>query len=506
MKTVNVSLIFILILCSNLTFSQNESFLIGRIFDAKTESAIPFVTITIKEKQLGVIANAEGDFRIKLNSVSNTDTLVLTCIGYSRKAISVADARKDEVNRILLYPRTIEIGEVEVKAKRKKISASQILSKAIRNIPNNCSNRAFNYVAYYRGYQKREKEYMNMNEALIQSFDNGIASNPDLIQYRMLDFRINEQFDNIIYPELYFDGTLPENNAKMIPGAKLPAQGGNELFILMSHDAIRKYKHFSYSFIDTLELSFLKNHYFEQPQLVYNHDLTLYKIEFQSKKWKTSKSIYTRGTVYIEPGNFAIHKIDYSGYYAESNKRMFNVVLEYGRKEVGSLMYLKYISFNNMFIVDDPDDYNCFSVEKAYVDTTFSKKWLVFEMNKNVNPQTVSNKNNYSIVIGGKKVRINSISSKGNKIFLRLKYDQLDYSDGQFEIKNVQDKEGRVVNVREKLEIFQYRELFVQEYDSNVRTNKDCYLKNETLRDNCVSSIVGKNKYWMNSPLADEEK
>ncbi len=49
---------------------------------------------------------------------------------------------------------------------------------------------------------------------------------------------------------------------KRIPHAMVGDQYGNELFILLVHDAIRNFDKRSFSFVDTLTQDFIRNHWF----------------------------------------------------------------------------------------------------------------------------------------------------------------------------------------------------------------------------------------------------
>ena len=67
----------------------------------------------------------------------------------------------------------------------------------------------------------------------------------------------------------------------------------------------------------------------------------------------TGDSIQMKGAIFIQPDDYSIHKLEYSGSYSDSekkNREIFNIETEYGREQaVNSRMCLKYISFNNSF-------------------------------------------------------------------------------------------------------------------------------------------------------------
>ncbi len=505
-KVVSLLLVFCAIYSSGL--SQTESFLVGRILDADTKQTIPFVTIVLQQKQFGLIANAEGDFRIKQNPVFANDYLQLTCIGYEKKIVPVKEFQTDKIHQIFLKQRVLEIDEILVVGKRKKINSLSIVRKAVQRIEENCPQKPFRSVAYYRDYQKLNRNYLNLNEAIIEHEDNGFNKNLSESRFCLLSVRANDDFKRIKFPELYYDGTEQVSGQKLIPGATLSNQGGNELAILLAHDAIRRKDNFSFSFVGNMLTDFTVNHKFEEPETVYNDTLALYKINFVSIKSKTSDSCTAKGSIYIEPENYAIHNLNYSVFYQKeegTRQPLFNVTLEYGRvAALDTEMALKYISFNNLFKIPDEQDTSYFRV----VDHQFKEADLRLDLtfNRTVDPRIAKRKRNYNISFDGIPAQIKSISVYGNQVYVTLRKGSHDYSEGSFTLENIYDSKGKLLNKKNTLEVYQYREMFVQEYNPNIVINEKCLMVGLPLMQNCVNDFEAENEYWMNSPLGDEEK
>src|SRR5664280_2447604 len=226
-----------------------------------------------------------------------------------------------------------------------------------RNYPVN----PFSYVSYYRDYQKDSINYLNLNEAIIQTLDTGFAYQSELNKYRLLDFKKNMDFLRMnITP--YYD--LPETDHsdesfKRIPFAIVGDQYGNELFILLVHDAIRNFDKRSFSFVDTLTQNFIRNHWFSNPTGIYDGSTLLYKIDFIAKRQITGDLIQMKGAIFIQPDDYSIHRLEYSASYLDSekkNKEIFNIETEYGHEPGANSMCLKYISFNNSFTIPDSSD------------------------------------------------------------------------------------------------------------------------------------------------------
>ena len=77
------------------------------------------------------------------------------------------------MNNLKLMPNIYGLKEVKVIARRKKLNSEAIVARAIKNIKKNYPVNPFSYVSYYRDYQKDSINYLNLNEAIIQTLDKG---------------------------------------------------------------------------------------------------------------------------------------------------------------------------------------------------------------------------------------------------------------------------------------------------------------------------------------------
>jgi hypothetical protein len=492
-----------------LLFSQSVSYIDGKVINSTTSKPVPFATIKLKNNQLGVFANAEGDFKIIRNPEFQNDSIIITCIGFKRSSLSFKNLSDKVVNKIFLIPVIYLLSEVKVIASRKELGSVTIIGRAIRKIRNNYPKKPYSYIGYYRDYQKRERNYINLNEAIVQVLDNGFTSESISNKYRLLDFRKNIEFPRMnISP--YYDTIVSSdfnNPDKIIPKAKIGDQYGNELFILMVHDAIRNFKTRSFSFVNTFSEDFLYNHDFSEPAKVFNNNLLLYKISFNGKHKLTGDSLLVSGAIYIQPKDYSIHKLEYSCSFltnGNEKKEMFNVDIEYGyENSVDSLMCLKYISFNNIFNLADTADNTYFRIKDSYWDPAeFSKSTMIFEFNNKIDPESAIKRENYEIRFGGKIAKIDNIVVKDKILFIQLKDDNIqEFKDSSLvKMKNIKDINGNILNKRKVIEFNQYRELFVQEYNKSLPFKDSCYLQYLPLEQNCLSKYTGKDKYWMNTP------
>lgn len=518
----NLSLILLCMICwlnPTLVFSQ-YGFIDGKILNSVTKEPVAFATVKLNSNQLGIYANANGDFKISNNPEFQNDSVQISCIGFKQNSVAFRDLKTNSVNKILLNPLVYGLGEVKVRGSRKKLSSPTIISRAILNIKNNYPQNAFSYIAYYRDYQKKEENYINLNEAIIQTLDKGFPSESASNRYRLLDFRKNMEFPRMNLSPFYDPSDVSYENSlnKNIPEADLGDQNGNELFVLMVHDALRNFDTRSFSYIETFSKDFLYYHDFSEPSKVMNNDLELYKITFSGKPRMTGYLYLISGAIYIQPKDYSIHKIEYTCSYqknAKPTKRMFNIEIEYGyEKYIGSQMHLKYVSFNNIFNVVDTTDKSYFRIADiswgpgALSVLNTAKPNLIIWFNHNVDPVSAARKENYKVSLKSKgkeiEAKIDEIKVTSDAIVqIKLKEPKNVWAmrdSCTVNIKNLKDIHGNLLNKRKTIELYQYRELFVQEYNKTLPFIDSCYMLYLPLEQNCISKFSGTSNYWMNTP------
>lgn len=489
--------------------AQETTTLRGRVLDASTNAAISFATVRLKGKMQGVISNAEGSFQFPYRYKLQQDTLVISCIGYNNRIVPLAQLEDNDINIIKLETSTTQLSEVVIKAQRDKrrLSAIRIVKKAINQIPANYPHSDFAYEAYYRDYQIKDDQYINLNEAILDVFDRGFDTNDyHRTKIRLHSYQKNTKFQRDTTTEIAYDNTYE----KFVPDATLYAFGGNELAILRTHNAIRNHAFPSYSFVYTLADDFIRNHTFKLNEPAFLNDIYLYSVACRSKKSITGSDHFARGTLYIEPDNFAIHKMEYEVYQRDKSKTklLFDVQVEYVKRD--SSMYLNYISFHNLFNLRNPSD---FKVE----DILFDAHDRIFTITFNHWPTTnsVLDTDNYKIKILGKRMDVEKVTFDGrnaNKIYILLEEnDKVDFFEHreilaeeiQIKFNNITDIEGRVLGEETFITVNQFRELFVQQWGlESPQISDRLYIdKNQPLAQNTTVLQKKDTSSWMNTPL-----
>ena len=517
-----ISCIFVFSINHSVIYCQQPEFIRGKVIDSKTFQPVPYATVRLKNSQVGVISNAEGDFRILNNPVFQADSLIVSCIGFHRLSLAFRNLKTTDMNNLKLVPYVYSLKQVTVTARKKRLDPEIIIARALRNIKKNYSAEPFSYVSYYRDYQKDSSNYLNLNEAIIQTLDRGFAYPSDSNRYRLLDFKKNMNFTRINMTP-YYD--LPETDHsdasfKRIPYSKVGDQYGNELFILLVHDAIRNFDKRSFSFVDTLTKHFIRNHWFSTPGGVHEGNTLLYKIDFTAKQQITGDDIRMKGAIFIQPDDYSIHRLEYSGSHLDSekkNKEIFSIEIEYGHEpSVDSLMCLKYISFNNSFTVPDASDNDFFKIDRVeweqkggpYACPPPSNMNIIAYFNRKIDRVLGEKKDNYILTVGNRIAKIKRVLVGGYYLLFSIRDDHFksnEIDSFYLHINYLKDINGNVLNKRKGLEFRQFRELFVQEYNKALEFKNNCFIQSVPLEQNCISISDNSGRFWMNTPLKAEE-
>ena len=518
---------FIFLFCSVLFFGQDSDYITGELIDSETNEPIVFANIRIKDRALGIITNVDGSFRIPLIYKEYGDIIEISSMGYRTKEMSITEFKLGELNSIKLVPAAIDLQEAIVKGKdkSKRLTARQIVQRAIDAIPRNYPSTSFSTVGYYRDYQLKEESYINLNEGILEVFDQGFDQLDDgTSKIRLFNFGLNKDFQQDSMAKTAYDYV---SNRKIINKAYLDAYGGNEFRILRIHDAIRNYNVGSYDFVGRLRTDLTKNHRFLRSNDTNSDNEQLYNIKFRVIK----VNYIANGNIYISKADFAIHKLEYTMYngskrnkerkknkHGHRQKVIFNVLADY--KKFDSKMYLNYISFNNNFEVRKPPK---FVLDSSLVNAPGA--FVMHYFNKPVDSISAKKSKNYDVIFNNRKFDIKSIEVFHDSVKLRMdenfvktmriyrgelsarvrKYKRTEQEElFDIQIRNIKDVENNLLNEPEIEEYDQYREFFVQRVKPDSRAPLDSLFMDKRkpiFEDQPMTKPKDYKEYWMNTPL-----
>jgi hypothetical protein len=113
------------------------------------------------------------------------------------------------------------------------------------------------------------------------------------------------------------------------------------------------------------------------------------------------------------------------------------------------------------------------------------------------------------MTIGKRKAKITRIKVDGPNVYITVRDDrfkQMELDSCNINIRNLKDINGNIINKRRDLELRQFRELFVQEYNKPLEFENNCFIQAMPLEQNCISKSKDSGRYWMNTPLKASEK
>jgi hypothetical protein len=160
----------------------------GKVFDKETRQTLPFSSVYLVGKPIGVVSNGEGEFQIKLESSRLNETLSISCIGYKNFSAPVSSLINTN-QPYYLEPDVIPIQEVIIR----KISPVMLLRNAERRVRENYPEKPALLTSFYRETIQRGTKYTMVSEAILENFKTGyMSSAPDRV--KILKGRKNENF------------------------------------------------------------------------------------------------------------------------------------------------------------------------------------------------------------------------------------------------------------------------------------------------------------------------
>jgi hypothetical protein len=137
----------------------------GRVLDKSTNKPVIFADIQLKESNVGVVTNSDGDFLIKVPSNMVNQKLAINHLGYKNAEVDLSQLNKS-LNIIYLEAAIFPIEEVKVRNN----DPVELLRAAIRNRSVNYSNDPVMMTSFYRETIKQNKTYVAVAEAVIDIY------------------------------------------------------------------------------------------------------------------------------------------------------------------------------------------------------------------------------------------------------------------------------------------------------------------------------------------------
>jgi len=146
---------------------QNLVTIKGKVIDAESRAPLVFATVAVKETNVAIVTNIDGEFTLKIGDLATSKTLEVSFVGYKNKTIPISDLKDNgPKNIIALEAAPIPIKEIVVKP----LDQVSIVSKAISNIDKNYETVPNLMTAFYRETIRKNRTYVSIGEAVVEIF------------------------------------------------------------------------------------------------------------------------------------------------------------------------------------------------------------------------------------------------------------------------------------------------------------------------------------------------
>jgi hypothetical protein len=188
----------------------------GYVFDKKKQTPVVFASVYTTQNT-GVITNQEGAFKIKIDNLSEIDSLIITSLGYEK--YSLAYNQLNNLDTIFLKEQKEMLNDVVISAN--KLSANQIIQKfkdsiSQRHFIEPTQFKIFKRTHYIDNPKSLEVE---INKSSFMTRKQRKSFNDKIVKYfKDIDGNISNTYEDLLYNAYYFKDSM---NVDYVKGTKL---------------------------------------------------------------------------------------------------------------------------------------------------------------------------------------------------------------------------------------------------------------------------------------------
>ena len=145
-------------------YAQDYVTVSGKVIDAQTRVPLVFATVSVKDSNVGIVTNIDGEFSLKVSPEARE--LEISYLGYRNKIVVISSLNNNSTNIITLESAPIPIKEIVVKP----VNPQFIVEQAISRISSNYETVPNQMTAFYRETIKKNRNYVSIGEAVFQIF------------------------------------------------------------------------------------------------------------------------------------------------------------------------------------------------------------------------------------------------------------------------------------------------------------------------------------------------
>ena len=137
----------------------------GKVVDSETNAPLVFATVTVKDSNVGIITNIDGEFTLKVSP--SAGNIEVSFLGYRNRTIEISSLKDNGgKNTIELESAPIPIREIVVRP----VDPEAIVEKAISRISANYESVPNLMTAFYRETIRKNRTYISIGEAVVEIF------------------------------------------------------------------------------------------------------------------------------------------------------------------------------------------------------------------------------------------------------------------------------------------------------------------------------------------------
>ena len=346
---------FILLRIANFSYGQDTFSISGSVTSVEQGTPLAFATIGIGGSPYGTVSNADGEFLVIIPYEHENDTLSVSYVGFKTAKIRIKEALQRSTLNVELTERIIALKQVEVNAE--KLTAKQIIDRAIVKVEENFPQDPFIMRGFFRDIRTQNSKTVYLVEAALDVWDHGISLSKDL-------------------PKKFFLRSVRASETRvhnLLWGSLL--NSGNSLSVNLAHNFWLNRLKFSadkseYQIEDLTSIDDKYLYVISTEQIVSMSDLAE---QYKDMKFRMIHKYH------IDAETFAIHKVQHleeplEGPYIGKERPYEGDTLFYSKKgwnqttefeEFNGKMYLKYHDVTYAFdIVDEKN--NAIFLDMAY--------------------------------------------------------------------------------------------------------------------------------------------
>jgi hypothetical protein len=149
------------------TDQQNYLTIKGKVVDAENGTPLVFATVAVKESNVAIVTNIDGEFTLKIAEPAISKKIEVTFLGYKNKTILISAMKENGFKNVIsMEPASIPIKEIIVKP----LDPEEIVRHAIDRINKNYETVPNLMTAFYRETIRKNRTYVTIGEAVVEIF------------------------------------------------------------------------------------------------------------------------------------------------------------------------------------------------------------------------------------------------------------------------------------------------------------------------------------------------